>query len=304
MRFLAGSKTIREALETSGPDWLIEGWLASSATMVDGAPESGKSSLVASMAAAVACGESWLGEPVTTTRTGPVIIITSDPADLAQWAKKGHDLNVDADAWDLVEFTPERWDDYADLTDGLESRLLVFDNITSGIAGPINDADPSSILGPLGRIVSGGTPVVAIAHSRKGGSPGPMGPTAYTAWRRHGINVSGSSDRRTLKRSGNLGVWPDVVVTGTAIGAAVQYRLVDGESKRNRSTQRLDDNATIADWVVGNCQGIGVNQVSKRLAEEFGGAAGSRKTSLVQGALSRMLKRTGEGGSTTWTRTK
>ena len=149
LRFLAGSQTIDEVLESSVPDWLIDGWLASSATMVDGSPESGKSSLVASMAAAVASERPWLDAPVTTDRTGPVIVITTDPSDKGQWANKGRDLEVADDAWELITFTPERWEDYADLADGLEARLLVFDNITSGLHGPINEADPSSILGPL-----------------------------------------------------------------------------------------------------------------------------------------------------------
>src|SRR5262249_7049825 len=159
---------------------------------VAGSPESGKSSLVASMAAAVAIGEPWLDAPVRTERTGPVIIVATDPSDRAQWANKGRDLKDADNAWELITFTPERWEYYADLAEGWSSRLLVFDNITSGILGPINEANPSSVLGPLGRISDAGTPVVAIAHSGKGGSTDPMGPTAYKAWRRHGIHVSGN----------------------------------------------------------------------------------------------------------------
>ena len=36
LRFLAGAKTVEELLNAAGPDWLIEGWLATSATMVTG----------------------------------------------------------------------------------------------------------------------------------------------------------------------------------------------------------------------------------------------------------------------------
>lgn len=300
LRFLAGAKTISEVLASNGPDWLIEGWLASSATMVDGSPESGKSSLVASMAAAVASNGTWLDVPVTTDRPGPVIVITTDPSDGGQWAIKGRDLGVADDTWELITFSPERWDYYADLTEGVQSRLLVFDNITSGIEGPINEADPSSLLGPLGRIVSAGTPVVVIAHSGKSAGPGPMGPTAYKAWRRHGIHVSGTGDRRTLKRAGNLGSWPDVVVSGTARGAAVEYKLEETQKSRNRSSQWLDRNAEIAHWVVANCQGKGVNAVGKLVAAQFGGAEGSRQTSLKSGPLSKLLSRSGMGGSTAW----
>jgi hypothetical protein len=256
------------------------------------------------MAAAVASGGTWLGAPVTTDRAGPVIIVATDPSDRGQWANKGRDHKVAEDGWELIAFTPERWEYYADLADGLNSPLLVFDNITSGLEGPINEADPSSILGPLGRIVSAGTPVVVIAHSGKSNSPGPMGPTAYKAWRRHGIHVTGKGDRRILKRAGNLGSWPDVVVSGVPNGAAVEYALLEGQASRNRSPERLDRNAEIARWVVTNCQGKGVNEVGKLVAAEFGGKEGSRQTSLKTGALSKLLNREGEGGSTDWSLTK
>ena len=181
LRFYAGSQTIAEVLASTGPDWLIEGWLASSATMVDGSPESGKSTFVASMAAAVANGESWLGQQVTTDRQGPVFVITSDPSDASQWAKRGRDLQVTDDGWAIARFSPDRWDAYEEFADGTGCRLLVFDNITSALDGPINEADPTAILAPLGRVSSAGTPVVVIAHSGKNTGPGPMGPTAYKA---------------------------------------------------------------------------------------------------------------------------
>jgi hypothetical protein len=301
LRFWAGAKTARTILESAELDWLIDGWLATSATMVTGSPESGKSSLVASMAAAVSRRESWLGSDVSTSRTGPVAVVVTDPSDATQWAKKACDLGV-VDDWEVIEFAPERWESIEDLATYMDCPLLVFDNITGALDGPINDADPTAILRPLGKIVGAGTPVVAIAHSGKGGSKDPMGPTAYKAWRRHGIHVSGSGDRRTLTRRGNLGSFPDVVVHGTAQGAAVEYKLADAQatSRPSRSPERLDQNAEIARWVLDQCQGIGVNATAKRIAAEFGGTENSRKTALKQGTLSKLLKHTGEGGSTRW----
>ena len=307
LRFLAGSATISEVLASSGPDWLIEGWLASSATMVAGSPESGKSSLVASMAAAVVNGETWLDAPVTTDKTGPVVIVTTDPSDRSQWANKGRDLKVADDAWELITFTSDRWAYYADLAEGLDSRLLVFDNITSGLDGPINEADPSSLLGPLGQIVSAGTPVVVIAHTGKGGGKDPIGPTAYKAWRRHGIHVGGFGEQRTLTRAGNLGTWPSVVVNGTSQGAAVEYALVgeQSSSKSNRSPDRLDENAEIARWIVASCQGVGVNEAAKQIAANFPGVKDTtRRQHLLNGPLSKLLKRSGQGDGTHWSLTE
>ena len=301
LRFCAGFQTITEVLDSTGPDWLIEGWLASSVTMVDGSPESGKSSLVASMAAVVANGESWLGQQVTTDRQGPVIIIASDPSDASNWAKQGRDLRVTDDGWEIAPFSRSSWDDYEEYAGAMRCRLLVFDNITSALDGPINEADPTAILAPLGRISTAGTPVVVIAHTGKQGGPGPMGPTAYTAWRRFGINVSGRGDNpRKIRRSGNMGSWSDVTLNGTAEGAAVEYRLADGQPKSNRSTDRLERNAEMARWIVGNCQGVGVTEVSRRIATEFGGSAGTHKTALIQGTLSKMVTRTKGGGSDHW----
>ena len=133
-----------------------------------------------------------------------------------------------------------------------------------------------------------------------------MGPTAYKAWRRHGIHVDGSGDRpRKLTRAGNVGIWPEVVVNGTTIGSAVEYKLAEGQPtpRSNRSPDRLEKNAEIADWVVKNCQGVGVNDVAKHIAKEFPGIKEStRRNQLLQGPLSRMLERNGKGGSTAWTR--
>ena len=43
-----------------------------------------------------------------------------------------------------------------------------------------------------------------------------------------------------------------------------------------------------------------MNEVGKLVAAEFGGKVGSRQTSLKTGALSKLLNRKGEGGSTVW----
>lgn len=304
--FVAGAKSVSELLNDAGPDWLIEGWLATSATMVTGSPESGKSTLVASMAAAVASGEPWLGFEVSTDRKGPVLIITSDPADISQWAKKGHDLGVAERAWELINFDRNMWEVYEDLASESGCKLLVFDNITSALEEGINDANPMEILRPLTRIVTGGTPVVAIHHSGKGASKDPMGPTAYQAWRRHGVHISGRGETRILTRSGNLGVWEKVEVRGTKLGSAVQFEIAGSRSdKHDRSPERLDNNAAVAAWIVENCQGVGVNETGKRVSEEFGGTPGSRATSLKPGgSLYPLLKRTVTGGKTTWELTK
>jgi hypothetical protein len=91
-------------------------------------------------------------------------------------------------------------------------------------------------------------------------------------------------------------------VRGSELGSAVQFELDETKAgKRDRSPERLDDNATIAKLIVDNCQGVGVNETGKRVAGQFGGTPGSRTTSLKpRGSLHPLLQRSGEGGSTAW----
>jgi hypothetical protein len=305
LRFVAGAKTIDEVLAGTGPDWLIEGWLATSATMVTGAPESGKSTLVASMAASVVSGNPLLGSEVKTDRPGPVLVIASDPSDISQWAKKGHSLGVPSGSWELITFDRTRWDAYEILAAESQAKLVVFDNITSALEEGVNEANPQAILAPLTRILNAGTPVVVIHHSGKGGSKDPMGPTAYQAWRRHGVHISGKGEHRTLTRSSNLGAWNAVSIRGSEVGAAVRFELdEDGSGKRNRSPLRLDKNAEIAQWVVANCQHVSLNQTAKRIADEFRLTEQTRRQHLMNGPLSKLLTRSGKGGGTVWTLSK
>lgn len=98
-----------------------------------------------------------------------------------------------------------------------------------------------------------------------------------------------------------------MVVVGTPKGAAVDYALADEQPRptRNRSPERLDQNAEIADWVVKNCQGVGLNEVARRLATEFPGVKEStRRQQLLKGPLAKLLKRDGKDDKTRWSRTK
>ncbi|MCF3938390.1 AAA family ATPase [Gordonia tangerina] len=315
LKFLAGAMTPSEIAEDEQHSrWLIDGYLASSATMVTGEPESGKTALVAAMAAAVARGDSeFLGEPVESS--GPVLVITTDPGERHEWRTRADDLDVPDDRWLIADFDPARWDAYLDIATEFGVALVVFDNVTGALSGGINDADPSEILRPLTRIVSAGVPVVALHHSAKSyradngrriSPDGPMGPTAYRAWRRHGIHVADVDgfgiERRRLTRKGNLGKRPDVVVDGELLDSAVRFSVVEPERKPERSSETLDRNAEIARWVVDHCQGVTQNRAGEMIADEFDGISKasavshlSRRTSF--GAL---LARSGAGVATRW----
>ncbi len=59
-------------------------------------------------------------------------------------------------------------------------------------------------------------------------------------------------------------------------------------------------NAQQADWVVGNCQGMGPGAAGQALAKVAGRSPGAAKSALISGSLSRKLVKTGEGEVTKW----
>jgi hypothetical protein len=62
-----------------------------------------------------------------------------------------------------------------------------------------------------------------------------------------------------------------------------------------------DQSAQVVAWIVGNCQGVGLNKVSEELAKRFPSRrSGSWRDQLSRGELSKLLVRDGEGGNTAW----
>lgn len=263
----AGARSLFQLRAEAGPEWLIEGWLASSATVVSGRPEVGKSTLVAAMAAAVAKGEPFLGQPVETTRTGPVLVIVTDPGDGSQWAKKAEEHGVAGNSWVIAEFDPSRWSDYTSAALEAECRLVVFDNFTGAMDGNPKDADPSVVTKPLSVFVSHGIPVVGIAHATKSGSSEPMGSTAYKAWRRHGLEIT--ADRK-VKRTGNMGSFPTASLDSESTSPASDKKAEDGRKIAELALRApAGSKISIAQWIAEHPEGpeLGRETVRKRLRD-------------------------------------
>ncbi len=72
--------------------------------------------------------------------------------------------------------------------------------------------------------------------------------------------------------------------------------------KQQRDKATLDRNAEVADWIVTNCQRVSMNQTAEKVSAVFGGKASSWRQSILKGALSKLLIRTGEDTSTEWKR--
>jgi len=83
-------------------------------------------------------------------------------------------------------------------------------------------------------------------------------------------------------------------------GPWVSRNDFDDKPQQKRLQETLDENARIGHWVVENLQGVGVNQAAVRVADEFNKSRSTCKDKLTRGAVAALLRRTGEGKSTTW----
>ncbi|UNQ40227.1 AAA family ATPase [Prescottella equi] len=287
-RFLAGFRTSTEVLsDASASRWIIPEYVASTATMITGASEAGKTSFVAALVAAIARRDSeFLGQPVTPINDGPVVIITTDPGDEVEWAHRRDELSIPDDRLLIGSFDPANWDLYRDASVSENASLLVFDNITGGLSGALNETDAGEITRPLTGIIRAGVPVLAVHHSAKSGSTDPMGPVAYKAWRRHGIHVDtvggGLSGRRRLRLRGNQGVNRDVTVDSSRVGeVAYEYRLESDEPAAKphaRSTAKLDQTLAAAKFYIAeNLDDLGnKSEAARRIEAQFPGGPTAR----------------------------
>ncbi|NKS80616.1 AAA family ATPase [Rhodococcus hoagii] len=281
-RFLAGFRTSSEVLaDAAASRWIIPEYVASTATMVTGASEAGKTSFVAALVAAIARRDAeFLGRPVAPINDGPVVVLTTDPGDEVEWAHRRDELGMPNDRLLIGSFDPAKWEMYRDVAADEKASLLVFDNITGGLSGALNETDAGEITRPLTSIIRAGVPVLAVHHSAKSGSTDPMGPTAYKAWRRHGVHVEtvggGLSGRRRLRLRGNQGVNKDVTVDSSRVGeVAYEYRPHVEEpaaKSHERSAETLDTNLEAAKFYVAeNLRALSNVEAGQRLAEQFPG---------------------------------
>lgn len=192
--------------------FIIDKLVHRNATMVNGIPGAGKTTLAAHIATAIASGASkCLGQAVR--RHGDVVVIATDPGDVDEW--KHYHIHA-GDDWPhnvYVGGNPRgRWDALVAQVAKIDPALFILDNVLGVIDGDIisNEAG-SRIISELDRVIALGVPVLAVHHSshvqNEGGgySKRPMGSTVWSAWHRHKVTVSESgSNTVTLSTEGNV----------------------------------------------------------------------------------------------------
>ncbi len=298
--------------------WVFHETICSSLTLIYGRSGVGKSYLVNSMLLSMLLPEQEFLEmqPSDPTKVWKPVILWTDPGGDEEYAERlcihlpegtrvptihvGRTIRID------------EWDGLTELILSESFNFVVVDNLC-GMAGDTNDATAlTTVFDGLTKLTNKGIPVVVIHHESEKGKhvvgAEPLGLSNISQKSRASIQVR-QTNRRGL-RGGNTGL----IIKGRALEQpqsliatpdSPNYRVlkrgpwVDDDGRKNDS-QKDDDNTRIARWVVDNCQGVGVNEAAKRVAEKFGGKAETRRTALRQGALSKLLHRAGSESATTW----
>lgn len=324
--------TLRDAYDRSqrSEAWVFDQVICSSVTMIYGRSNVGKSYLAGSLILSLIVEDrEFLGmQPSDPTKLWKPAILWTDPGSDEEYGKRIYSELPEGEEVDVPMYhvgrtaRPDKWEK---LTDHLISEgynFVVVDNLM-GITGDTNDFTAvTTVFDGLTRLTSRGIPVVILHHESEHGmvTPGaaPMGASNSVQKSRAWIQVRQTAKRKL--RGGNTAL----VIQSNALDQPLQivaepmtgpnYKVLnrgpwvpkddnDEKPKQKRKSETYDKNATKADFVVRECQGLGLNAAARQMAVEFGGSDNSHKSSLSTGALSKMLSRSGKDTSTQWSRT-
>lgn len=308
-------------------EWLVDGLILSSSTLIYGEAKVGKSRLVSALIAALSSGADFLGRPVPQNRAFSVAVCWTDDGGAADYAGQIQSALPDgitptADYYTLPSMRlTEEWPALYDEVIRNGNNVVVIDNLTQCLTGSINSDDViREFFGGIRQFTRVGIPVVIIGHSSdKTGDSGwksdkPMGSSTIRQACRWLCFVKRSrKGNLTLSFSGNTAEPHELTVKHGPGGAqfevidessATQLRAATEAKNQQRSAETLDKYSEQADFVVAECQRMSVRDTADKLAERYGGSSNTHRANLTTRGLKRLLSRTGEGSSTRWTRVR
>nr|WP_280142735.1 AAA family ATPase [Amycolatopsis rubida] len=309
--------------------WVFPETVCSSVTMIYGRSKVGKSYLVASMVLSLMLkGRKFLGmEPVDRSKLWRPAILCTDPGSEEEYGERIYPY---AESDDLGFYyigrtaRPEEWEALTEHLIAEGRNFVVLDNLM-GATGDTNAAEAmTTVFDGLTRLTRIGIPVVVLHHeTEKGayvtGAP-PMGLSNSVQKSRVWIQVRQTNRRKF--RGGNLAM----IIRGNRLdqdqeliaspGPGTDQQVIsrgpwdskddqdEGKTakKRKRAQDTQDARLAQAEWVVANCQGMGLSDTAQALADQFGKTKASAREALMRGALSGLVSRTGDGAEAAWSR--
>lgn len=286
--------------EPAGDDnpFVVDGILHRSTTLIYGQTKTGKSTLAAAIAIAVAGqAQTWLGRPVT--RHGHALIVAGDPDGKREYSRRlraGDAENVSVYA-PTRPAIPETWGEVAMAARRYNSALVVVDNLSAFVPGTLNDDFAvKQFYDQTDAMARDGAAVLIVAHtSEKSGEHGPsrvpMGSSFIRFGPRWWCYAHRPRDKLLLDFDGNDGrPWglavsePDGTPWFTVLGETTADELAERRDrrKRDRGDETLRRNREIARFWRDECQGISNRAAGEKIAARFGGSADRHRQMITK----------------------
>jgi hypothetical protein len=314
-------------LEDVPENYLIDGVLHRSVTLIYGQTMAGKSTIAASIAVALATGKTeWAGRAVGPSAHGPVVIVCGDPDSRYEYQERLYKVRDEFTSPDhyvelLAPFRPTRpegWHQIRAVVAEVGAKVVIIDNLSQFVAGSLSDDDlVKQFFTEVDEFARQGIAVLVLAHvsDKKGvdGNPArlPMGSSLIRfgprwwalAWK------GGGKVRLEFDGNGGGGWWldmsePDGIPRFDVLGSTSTEELKEGRANRarQRAARTLDDRSDVGGWVVANCQGMNREQTAEKIAAQFPDiTVSTAKAGLSKGWYGG-VKNTGPRNASRWER--
>ncbi len=290
--------------------FLVDGIIHESMTLLYGQTCSGKSTVAASLAIALANGTThFLGRQVE--RNGQPLtvgIVTGDPNGGREYKRRiiesGH-LGKNAVIYVSEPHRPTRretWDEVHEVADEQGWQFVIVDNLSSFVPGSLSDdVSVKAFYEQIEDFPRREIPLLLVAHtsdkwSDHGPSRIPMGSSLIRFGPRWWINAYRTGGYLHLDFDGNEGT-PHSIVVNEPDGNPRFEVVRTGEARLKRAPDTMAKRTKIRDYVLSECQGLNQAKTAEKVAETFGGKKSSHEVQLSRGAY--YVRRDGNS----WTRT-
>jgi len=296
MKFQTIDEILREMEEADYTAFLIDGLIDSAVTTIQGDSYLGKTYLALDVARSMTTGDAFLGRAVNKLADRVAFLVT-DPGAKYELAKRVKAMGMDRQRIVVMSFyAPGDWEAWKNMLGKIKNEgtnvAVIVDNTTDLANDANSPREVKLITDGLRMWTEDGVAVINIHHMNKGSVYGKssFGSIIWRKWARAELTLTGkpAGAYRKLEVVSNsapateweLAYDPSSSPAFTVISAGEAMKR-----ERQRDKERLDHNAEIARWIVGNCQGIAsVSEVARKVAGKFTGKIEAHRRQINRNA--------------------
>lgn len=299
-KFSRSTYITRDTDLTADPaPFLVDGIIHESMTLLYGQTCSGKSTVAASLAIALANGEKkFLGRKVNTRGAITVGIVTGDPSGGNEYKRRIVGSKALGDNGICLNepyrpTRPETWDEVHEQAEEQKWQFVIVDNLSSFVPGSLNeDSAIKEFYEHVEKFPRMGIPLLLVAHtsdkwSDHGPSRIPMGSSFIRFGPRWWINAYRYGGNLHLDFDGNEGTPHSIITTepnGTPFFNVVRTLDTDEFRGQRRGAETHAKHELFKTHVLTECQALNGQETAQELADHFGGSKSSHATNLSKGA--------------------